>query len=286
MNPTLPAGPKAQLPILPRTADTTDAVVGAVPAAAVFGAVLFTACAVVAAFRQQAWEYPMLRTVNAVANRSALLDRTIHALTSRDLLQGVVFVSLLWFLWFEGVDGGDRARLLTGTAAAALAGMASRVLQIVLPTHLRPLHTPSLDFVLPMGVEPGALNHYNSFPSDHGAVFFGLALVIYRIRPRLGVVAFIWALIVDTGRVYDGYHYPSDILGAVGLAMFVVSMAENRWCDHVARRLLLLEQTWRPLFYMFMFVLTYQIATLFDDIREIGRGFASVFLHHDPFTGA
>jgi hypothetical protein len=35
-----------------------------------------------------------------------------------------------------------------------------------------------------------------------------------------------------------------------------------------------------------MFVLTYQIATLFDDIREIGRGFASVFLHHDPFTGA
>jgi undecaprenyl-diphosphatase len=286
MNPMLPAGPEAQLPILPRTADTTDAVVKAVPASAAFGAALFTACAVVAAFRQQAWEFPMLRALNTVANRSALLDRGIHALTSLDLLQGVVFVSLIWFLWFESIEDGDRARLLTGTAAATLAGMASRVLQIVLPTHLRPLHTPSLDFVLPMGVEPAALNHYNSFPSDHGAVFFGLALVIYRIRPRLGSMALVWAFVVDSGRVYDGYHYPSDILGAVGLAMFAVSMAENRCCDRVARRLLLMEQTWRPLFYMLMFVITYQIATLFDDVREIGRGFASVFLHHGPFTGA
>jgi membrane-associated phospholipid phosphatase len=286
MSPILPAGPKAQLPTLPHTADATDAVVGTVPVGAVFGAALFTACAVVAAYRQQAWEYPMLRALNGATNRSALLDRGIHALTSRDLLQGVVFVSVLWFLWFESIDGGNRVRLLTGTAAATLAGMASRVLQIVLPTHLRPLHTPSLDFVLPMGVEPDALNHYSSFPSDHGAVFFGLAFVIYRIRPRLGVLALVWALIVDSGRVYDGYHYPSDIVGSFGLAMFAVSMAENRWCDHLARRLLVLEQTWRPLFYMLMFVITYQIATLFDDVREIGRGFAGVFLHHDPFTGA
>jgi membrane-associated phospholipid phosphatase len=282
----LPERPNAQLPILPYAADATDAVVGAVPAGAVFGVALFTACAVVAAYRQQAWEFPVLRALNALANRSALLDRGIHALTSRDLLQGVVFVSLLWFLWFESIDGGDRARLLTGTAAAALAGMASRVLQIVLPTHSRPLHTPSLGFVLPMGVEPDALNHYHSFPSDHGAVFFGLALVIFRLRPRLGVMALVWALIVDCGRVYDGYHYPSDILGAIGLAMFAVSVVENRWCHHLARRLLVLEQTWRPVFYMSMFVITYQIATLFDDVREIGRGFASVFLHHDPFTGA
>jgi membrane-associated phospholipid phosphatase len=286
MSPILSARPKAQLPILPQTANTTDAFLAAVPVGALFGAALFTACAVVAAFRQQAWEYPMLRALNALANRSVLLDRGIHALTSRDLLQGVVFVSVLWFLWFQSIDGGDRARLLTGTAASALAGMASRVLQIVLPTHVRPLHTPSLNFVLPMGVEPEALNHYNSFPSDHGAVFFGLALVIYRIRPRLGVMALVWALIVDSGRIYDGYHYPSDIVGSVGLALFAVSLAENRWCDHLGRRLLVLEQTRRPAFYMLMFVITYQIATLFDDVREIGHGFARVFLHRDPFTGA
>jgi hypothetical protein len=33
------------------------------------------------------------------------------------------------------------------------------------------------------------------------------------------------------------------------------------------------------------FVITYQVATLFDDVRQIGRGFASVLLHHDPFGG-
>jgi hypothetical protein len=36
---------------------------------------------------------------------------------------------------------------------------------------------------------------------------------------------------------------------------------------------------------MFAFLASYQIATLFDDIRQIGRGFASVVLHHDPFGG-
>jgi undecaprenyl-diphosphatase len=286
MNPILPVGPESQVPILPPAADAAGILGGAVPARAVFGAALFTACAVIAAYPQQAWDDSILRALNAAANRSAFLDRGIHALTSVNLLQGVVFISLLWFLWFESIDGGNRVRLLTGTAAAALAGMASRGLQIVLPTHLRPLHTPSLHFVLPMGVDPGTLNHYDSFPSDHGAVFFAMALVIYRIRPRLGIMAFVWALVVDSGRIYDGYHYPSDILGSVGLAIFAVSMTENRWCDQLARRLLALEQTWKPLFYMLMFVITYQIATLFDDVREIGRGFASVFLHHDPFTGA
>jgi hypothetical protein len=48
---------------------------------------------------------------------------------------------------------------------------------------------------------------------------------------------------------------------------------------------LVFEQTRRPEFYAMAFVITYQVATLFDDVRQIGRGFASVLLHHDPFGG-
>jgi membrane-associated phospholipid phosphatase len=286
MSSAVPGGPKAQSPSLPELPYTSDASPAAVPIGVVFGAALFTACALVAMYLQQAWEYPVVRALNAVADHSALLDRGIHVLTSCDLLQGAILVALLWYLWFGSNDDGDRARLLTGSVAATLAGIASRLLQIALPTHLRPLHTPSLDFVLPMGVEPDTLNHYNAFPSDHGAVFFGLALVIYRGRPRLGIMAFIWALIVDIGRVYEGYHYPSDILGSVGLAVLAVNIFDNRWCDHLARRVLVLERTWRPSFYLLAFLVTYQIATLFDDVRQIGSGLAKVFLHHDPFSGA
>jgi hypothetical protein len=37
---------------------------------------------------------------------------------------------------------------------------------------------------------------------------------------------------------------------------------------------------------MTAFVMTYQIATLFDDLREIGRGMSAVLLHHDVFNGS
>ena len=91
-----------------------------IPIGVVIGAAVFTGCGLVAALRQQAWEFPVIHAFNAVAGRSALLDRGIHALTSRDLLQGAVFVALIWYLWFDTADVGVRARLLTGTLAATL----------------------------------------------------------------------------------------------------------------------------------------------------------------------
>jgi membrane-associated phospholipid phosphatase len=286
VNSTIPDIPGVPVPLVAGTNDT-----GSLPptrnlAPIVGGAALLAACGLVAAFRQQAWEYPVLRVLNAAAGRSVLLDRAVHALTTRDLLEGVVFVALLWFLWFRTTDTDVRAHLLIGTTAASLAGISSRLLQIGLPTHLRPLHTPALGFVPPIGVEPDVLNHFNSFPSDHGAIYFGLALVIYRIHSPLGIAAFAWAMIVNVARVYDGYHFPSDVLGSVGLGVLVVSLFENRRCLQVARRVLVFEQTQRPAFYALAFVITYQVASLFDDVRQIGRGFTSVLLHHDPFGGS
>jgi membrane-associated phospholipid phosphatase len=255
------------------------------PAGIIVGAAIFLTCSTAVMIGHWTWEYQLISTMNAYAGRSAVLDRSIHALTSRDLLEGVPFISLLWYLWFGTTNLAIRARLLAGTIAASCAGVVSRLLQLALPTHLRPLHTTTLGFVLPFGVEPDALNHFDSFPSDHGAVFFGLALVIYQARPSLGVAAFIWAAIVDIARIYEGFHFPSDILGSVGLAVLLVSVSRGRWCHSAASRVLRKEQTAPALFYMFAFLVSYQIATLFDDVREVGRGFASVVLHHDPFGG-
>lgn len=282
----VPGEVQAESPLLVAIPGASGAPPMSIPTGVIIGAAVFTGCGLVAALRQQAWEFPVIRALNAVADRSQLLDRGIHALTSRDLLQGVVLIALIWYLWFDTADVGVRARLLIGTFAATLSGMLSRLLQIVLPTHLRPLHTPSLDFVLPMGVQPDTLNHFDAFPSDHGAVLFGLAIVIYRLRPRLGGAAIAWATIVSVGRIYEGYHYPSDVVGSIGLALIVVSISDNCWLAKLAQRLLVLERTWRPMFYLLAFLVTYQIATLFDDVREIGRGFAQVVLHHEPFDGS
>jgi undecaprenyl-diphosphatase len=210
MSTSMRSPPTAPLPVV------ADLAPWRVSRGVIFGAVLLTVCGLVAAFRQQQWEYPLVRSLNTLAGHSALFDRTVHALTARDLLEGVIFVALLCFLWFGTVDTNVRGRLLVGTAAAALSGMLSRLLQIALPTHLRPLHTSVLGFISPAGVEPDALNHFNAFPSDHGAVYFGLALVIYQQSRRLGLAAFAWAMIVNLARVYDGYHYPSDVFGSIG----------------------------------------------------------------------
>src|ERR1700733_8763722 len=91
-----------------------------IPTGVIIGAAVFTGCGLVAVLRQQAWEFPVVRALNAVADRSQLLDRGVHALTSRDLLQGVVLVALIWCLWFDTADVGVRARLLIGTFAATL----------------------------------------------------------------------------------------------------------------------------------------------------------------------
>jgi len=74
---------------------------GPAPADMVIGAVLLCGAAAIATLRQQAWEYPLMRAVNSLAGHSLLLDRLMHALTARDLLQGTVFITLLCFLWFE-----------------------------------------------------------------------------------------------------------------------------------------------------------------------------------------
>src|SRR5258708_5976010 len=155
-----------------------------IPPAVIAMAVLVIGSALIAGLRQREWEFPVMRAINVYAHHSMMLDRTMHALTARDLLQGVPFIGLIWFLWFTSDDALMRARLLVGTVAASFAGVLSRVMQLELPTHLRPLHQSALGFVLPFGVEPDALNNYNSFPSDHGAVFFALCFVIWQVWPK------------------------------------------------------------------------------------------------------
>jgi undecaprenyl-diphosphatase len=246
---------------------------------------LLIGSASVAAFRQQEWEFALIRALNGFAHRSMLLDRTMHALTTRDLLQGVPFIGLIWFLWFASEDTALRARLLVGTLAAAAAGVLSRIIQLELPTHLRPLHQPQLGFVLPFGVDPDTLNHFNSFPSDHGAVFFTLCAVIWRERPRLGIAAAVWAVIIDFARVYEGYHFPSDVIGALALGILVLYAFQTVPATRLASRILAPARNRAGWFYMIAFVMTYQIATLFDDVREIGRGVSAVLLHHDVFGG-
>ncbi len=56
-----------------------------------------------------------------------------------------------------------------------------------------------------------------AFPSGHTAFFFALALVLWRLDRRVGVVVFIAAVFIGVGRVAAGVHWPIDIVGGAVL---------------------------------------------------------------------
>lgn len=57
-----------------------------------------------------------------------------------------------------------------------------------------------------------------SFPSDHvtASAGFAIALLLYG-RLRAGAAAFVVAVLIGVARVMVGVHWPTDILGAIGV---------------------------------------------------------------------
>jgi membrane-associated phospholipid phosphatase len=63
--------------------------------------------------------------------------------------------------------------------------------------------------------------HSGSFPSGHAATAFACATVLAVLAPRLAVPAFVLAAVIAWSRVYNGVHWPLDVLGGAALGVLV-----------------------------------------------------------------
>ena len=243
-----------------------------------WGVVIGLAClgtsAIAAIFARTNIDYPFTLFLNRYAGKSFLFDHFTVAVTTLYLPSGVILMACIWLVWSDEPQPDTHASIMAGVIGASFSGLTSRGLQLVLPTHPRPLHDSALSFVAPHGVDSNLFNHWNSFPSDTASLLFGLATIIAILRPALGVAAVLWAVICTVMRVFDGLHFLSDVTGGAGLAMAIVSLSQHpsfrRYCLAFTR---LAKQ--RPgIFYSSAFVISFEVATLFDDIRYLLHGVA------------
>jgi membrane-associated phospholipid phosphatase len=240
----------------------------------IVGLVWLILSAAIAIFAGEHFDYPVVMFVNSF-RKSKLFDSAMFGITALFLLKTVVLVAGIWLVWFDAPDAESRARVVAGLIATCIAAMVSRGIQVLLPIHAHPFRVEAIDFIHPRSV-PVEYWNLSSFPSGHGAVLFGVAMVIAIIRPRLALVAFAWASVVMLSGIYQGQHFPTDIMGAAGLGVAFVCASQLP----AIRKSCLVFPRWAieraGVFYAVAFIVTFEICLLFDDIREVGKEFTKV----------
>lgn len=215
----------------------------------------------------------ILAWLGQFAARSVPLDHFVRDIADSALLKGGVFMAYFWWLWFRttGDVAARRERVLVSIAGALGAVALSRLAQRLCAFHPRPLHAADPAFVLPFGVDPSTLSHWNSFPSDHAALFFALSLAIWYESRRAGLLAMAWTLIVIClPRVYLGFHYPSDIIGGIALGAATMLGTRALFARHsLPARILRWEASHRTGFYVIAFLMSYELTVLFYDLRQL-----------------
>ncbi|HWK44768.1 MAG TPA: phosphatase PAP2 family protein [Stellaceae bacterium] len=211
--------------------------------------------------------------INKLARRSEIFDQLVFEVSGKNLIKMVPLVTVLWWAWFHKPIPARHELVIKGFLAALFAVAVSRTLIFQMPMRLRPLHDPAMGFVMPYGPPESILEHWSSFPSDHAAVACALATAIFLCSRRLGVAAFVWAaLVVSLPRLYLGFHYLSDVLagGAIGVAA-MLTLAWLPTPKRLGDALGNLETRHAGVFYVGFFLMTYQLSTMFEDVRSIGH---------------
>lgn len=210
--------------------------------------------------------------VNGPAQRFPALDQLVVFLSQSDLLKGGVVMGVVWAVWLLAREDQGRIRgaLLSALFGSLIALFVARVLAYVTPLRIRPLLDGALHFRAPIGL-PAQTNwtSWSSFPSDHAALFFALAWGVWLASKRTGrwLLGYV-VVVVCLPRLYIGIHYASDLLAGALLGILFTSLLHTVLFRRlIGRHVLAWEERWPGVFYFLFFLLAYQVATLFWDLR-------------------
>lgn len=140
-----------------------------------------------------------------------------------------VFIFLFIFLW-QSKQSVKRHAVLEGVWAVGLTLLITALIAFFVQ-RARPFLA---DFEIGTITRLIPIPYNTSFPSGHTGTAVAMALAIFSVHKRLGILALFMALLVAVGRIAVGVHYPTDILGGflVGSSAFVAV----RFFHHRLRR--------------------------------------------------
>ena len=219
----------------------------------------------------------ILLFINQFAQRSQVFDLLVQVIALNDLVKGVPLMTLVWWGWFKQDKTGseNREHILTTLALSVIALLIARVLSDLLPGRPRPISNPALAFRIPYGAYPYDFVGWSSFPSDHAVLFFFLSTGLLYVSRPAGLLALAYTtFVICLPRLYMGYHYPTDIISGALLGIGMACLGNMRGVKfRVASVPMRLLREKPAVFYALMFLGTYQIADLFNDVRRMSSFF-------------
>ena len=227
-----------------------------------------------------AFDSEIIRLLNGMAQRSWAFDQFVYLLGTNVLLKTGPILVLLYRAWFREDESGkneDRPRIAFGVIAPCAAVLFARAIALVVPFRERPLRTPELHFLPPHSVSREAILGWSSFPSDNAILFFGVAMGLFLVSRRAGILAFCHVFVVVAfARVYLGYHYPTDIvagalLGIGSVSLILVPRVTAAFTPAAALWLRTNPRSFQTAFFFLVFLL----GTTFEPVYE-GARFAVV----------
>jgi membrane-associated phospholipid phosphatase len=219
-----------------------------------------------------AFDHAIVSFLNQFAQRWPTFDQVVVFFTNSDLMKGGVVIAAIWWAWFcpKGETKTNRSYLLSALLGALIALFFARVLAHALPIRVRPILDSTLHFRLPAG-SPQQSNWtiWSSFPSDHAALFCALLTGVWLVSRRAGMILLAYiGTFICLPRIYIGIHYPTDILAGAALGVLVVFLCSWRKVREIwTPTVLSWIERWPGMGYALLFLITFQIATLFWDIR-------------------
>jgi len=218
------------------------------------------------------FDLTIINFFNQFSKLSTEFDITVKFMSGNHLTKGVFLLILFWWGWFR-VNKDQlsvQVHLVSTLFASFFAMILARALALLLPLRLRPLHEENLDFILPRGMSASMLEGWSSFPSDHAVLFYALSTGMFYISKKVGIIAILYTTIfIGLPRVYLGLHYPTDVIAGAFIGIVITLLFNsNSFIEKIARSSINISRIKPEIFYPIFFLITYQIADMFDSSRD------------------